>query len=510
MQPSQRHAPKKILPESAEIGSITKATGHDGDHLSFSLNEGSHRIEARTVDFLGRPGPAIAYEFTIEPPWFRTPLAFLGYVLAFAASLLAAAQWRTGRIRRHNAQSEQLVNRHTEELARADATLELQAEPSLLDATLVGDPDRIRHILVNYLANALKFGGNAPVQVAVRNENGTLMFSVIDHGPGIPPEEQNRLFVRFSRGSLAYRDGIPGTGLGLAACEAYAEAMGGRVSVQSEPGQGATFSLHLPMEPATAGAPAPVPTSPNLMVGKYALVVDDQDFNRFVLTELLGRMGATARQASSIDEARSIFCERAPDIVFVDFDLTGATGADFALWIRREAPAARDVPVVATTAFEVDEVRRRCEEAGMDGFVHKPVTAPRLAEAVARIEVVRGGGRPSVQGPEAPEAAVTYRFLDILAGGDSAPRTEIERSTRREVLLEALAAHRALQRHHHAETAHHAHRLVSAALILDQRPPVAAGRELQRLAKDGDLPRARTAAAFLRRLLREARRKPPR
>ena len=573
-----------------------------GSRTITDLNEGTHTLEARTVSFLGDPGPVIRYTFTIAPPWFRTPLAYLGYVFAFGGSLYGAAQWRTRRIRRQNVQLEQLVNRRTEELAQAvsarsaflanmgheirnplngvvglvdtlrsrelaaeqkgivdrigtcadqlisviddvleyaridagrialrnrvfvvrepveaaidilraarpDAEIELQGAPTDLDPSVVGDPDRIRHILVNYVSNALKFGGGTPVQVGVRRDGPLLVFSVTDHGPGITPEEQARLFVRFSRGSQAYRHGIPGTGLGLAACKAYAEAMGGDVSVESEPGRGATFYLRLPFQPATADTSRVVAHAPDLMVGKRALVVDDQDFNRFVLTDLLGRMGASTDQAANIDEARAAFRARTPDIVFVDFDLAGATGADLAAWIRHEAPAGRDVPVVATTAFEVDEVRRRCEEAGMDGFLPKPVTAQRLAEVVGRIESIRSGGAAPATASLGEDAPAPSSFLDILAGGDPDKRREIERSTWREVLVEALTAHRALRRGDAALIARHAHRLVSAALILSERELVAAARELNAVAKADDLSAAQHSAARLRQLIRKARRR---
>lgn len=564
------------------------------------LDEGTYTLEARAVGFLGNPGPVVRYTFTITPPWFRTPIAYLAYVLAFGGSLFGATQWRTRRIRWQKAQLEQLVNRRTEELAQAvsarsaflanmgheirnplngvvglvdalrsrvlapeqkgivdrigtcadqlisviddvleyaridagrialrnraftvrepvegaidilraarpEAVIELDGGPDALDPQIMGDPDRIRHILVNYLSNALKFGDGTPVRVTVRRDGPLLVFTVTDHGPGIAPEEQARLFARFSRGSAAYRHGIPGTGLGLAACKAYAEAMGGDVSVESEPGQGATFFLRIPFRPATGDTAVAAASSPDLMVGKRALVVDDQDFNRFVLTELLGRMGATTVEASNIEEARARFAAHPPDIVFVDFDLAGATGADLAIWIRQEAPAGRDVPVIATTAFEVDEVRRRCEEAGMDGFLAKPVTAQRLADVVARIEMIRSGG-PAPAAPTAEVPAMPSSFLDILAGGDSAKRREIERSTWREVLTEALSACRALRRDDGILAARHAHRLVSAALILSERDLIATARELNALAKAGDLAAAHLCAARLRHHIRSARR----
>jgi CheY-like chemotaxis protein len=281
--------------------------------------------------------------------------------------------------------------------------------------------------------------------------------------------------------------------------------MHGDVSVESEPDQGATFFLRLPFIPASAAAESPA-SSPTVLVGRHALVVDDQDFNRLVLCDLLGRMGASAMQAASIEEARTAFRARVPDIVFIDFDLAGATGADLAAWIRQEAPAGRDVPIVATTAFEVDEVRRRCEEAGMDGFLAKPVTSGRLAEVLTRIEAIRSGAATGAAGTRDEGATEGSSFLDILAGGDPDKRHKIEHSTWREILIEALAAHRALRRDDAALAARHAHRLVSAALILGERELVATARELNGLAKAADLPSARLCAQRLRERIRSARR----
>jgi signal transduction histidine kinase len=393
--------------------------------------------------------------------------------------------------------------------AEPDRAIAVEAAAAELVQRVVGDPVRIRQVLVNYLANALKFAPLSPVTVGVEKRGDSFVFSVADQGPGIPRDQQARLFIRFSRGTFAHREGIPGTGLGLAACKAYAEAMGGEVWVESEPGHGAAFCLRVPLRAAVDGEMLPAAIVPDIMAGRTALVVDDHEFNRLVLTDLLGRMGATATAVPDVARAREAFAAAVPDVVFVDFDLPGETGADLARWIRAKAPAGRDVPVVATSAFEVEEIRQRCAEAGMDAFIAKPVTAHKVAETMSRIEAIRTGGA----GPEPPAAPASTPglapgagFLDLLSDGDPARRRELEKSAWREVHGEASAALRQTKRGNLAEAGRHAHRLTSAAVMLGLQDIVAVSKKLTGAARAGDGPGAAEAAAALRQALVAAKR----
>ena len=111
---------------------------------------------------------------------------------------------------------------------------------------LIGDPKRIRQILLNFVSNALKFSGRGKVSVTVwcktiGPERAEVIFAISDEGPGIAPEEQKRLFTRFERGAAAQQGRVPGTGLGLALCKGLAEKMGGRIWLESEPGSGSCF-----------------------------------------------------------------------------------------------------------------------------------------------------------------------------------------------------------------------------------------------------------------------------
>jgi signal transduction histidine kinase len=382
----------------------------------------------------------------------------------------------------------------------------IEASPADLARRVVGDPTRIRQVLVNYIANALKFAPTSPVTVVVERRGESDVFSVADRGPGIPRDEQARLFMRFTRGTFAQREGIPGTGLGLAACKAYAEAMGGEVWVESERGQGATFFLRVPLRPAVEGEMLPAVIVPDIMAGRRALVVDDHEFNRVVLSDLLAHMGAAPSAVADAAKARETLAAGGFDVVFADFDLPGETGADLARWIRAEAPAGRDVPIVATSAFEVDEIRKRCFDAGMDAFVAKPVTRHKVAEAMSRIETIRTGGAGLEPAPGAAQPAPGAGFLDLLSDGDPVRRKELEKAAWREVLAEAASALRLARRGKLPETGRHAHKLTSAALMLALSEVVAVSRELTGAARAGDGPAVAKAAAALRRAVFEARR----
>ncbi|WP_404423696.1 ATP-binding protein [Nibricoccus sp. IMCC34717] len=353
--------------------------------------------------------------------------------------------------------------------------IHIEVPENLKHLVRVGAPDRIRQVLVNYLSNALKFSEGTPVTVSLVAQGGDqFIYAVRDEGPGIPLAEQSQLFHRFSRTSAARRSDIPGTGLGLAACKGYAEVMGGEVWLSSKPGEGATFYLRVPLRKADEVETPATVVNTEALRNLRVLVVDDHELNRSLFIDTLGRLGAQARSAASVSEARQLFLEHKPDIVFVDFDLGGSSGADFVTWIRHEAPWGRDVPAVATTAFAIDEVRRKCEDAGMDGFISKPVTPWKISETVARIERTRGGGIV-----EAREDQEGHSFIQLLSSGDAAQQADLLRRVCAELRREtaAILAHARVSRW--AESSGAAHRMISIAVLLGEPATTAAAKALQ-------------------------------
>jgi signal transduction histidine kinase/CheY-like chemotaxis protein/ligand-binding sensor domain-containing protein/HPt (histidine-containing phosphotransfer) domain-containing protein len=306
---------------------------------------------------------------------------------------------------------------------------------------LVGDARRLRQVLLNLVTNGLKYAGRGTIEVTAwsrpaGNDTVELTFAVSDEGPGIPPEEQARVFTKFERGAAARQARIPGTGMGLAVCRTLAERMGGRVWVESTPGAGATFYLCVPLPVATE---PPAPGTPLdhalLAVRKPALVVDDEDYNRVALGALLGQLGfevTTARDAAGA--LALVGAGRSFAAIFLDYDLPGLTGPELARRLRAEHARHGDQPVIlASTAYTTVEKRRECLAAGMDGFVGKPVTADKIRQAL-------GGALASRRPPGASHLAPPAEEPAEPAGADPLANLRVLAATRRRPLAEEFTA----------------------------------------------------------------------
>lgn len=264
--------------------------------------------------------------------------------------------------------------------------VEIAVSPAV-PAHLIGDPKRVRQILLNFVSNALKFSGRGQVSVTVWCKTPgpaatEVIFAVSDEGPGISPEEQQRLFTRFERGAAAQQGRVPGTGLGLALCKGLAEKMGGRIWLESEPGRGSCFSFSAPFAIAEVVAP-PALVAPAPVRTKAALVVDDQEYNRIVLADLLESLGFIVHTAGDGTAALALAGRQDFDAVFLDYNLPGLSGVEVARGIRTLPNKSARSVVLATTAFSTPEKRQQCLDAGMNGFIGKPVTMERLRKALA-------------------------------------------------------------------------------------------------------------------------------
>ncbi len=268
---------------------------------------------------------------------------------------------------------------------------------------LHGDPRRIRQILLNFVSNALKFSGRGQVSVTVwckptgTPERTEVVFAISDDGPGISPEEQKKLFNRFERGAAARQGRVPGTGLGLALCKGFAEKMGGKIWLESEVGKGSCFYFSAPFlvapDPDDVDPPPPPDDTP---AGKKALVVDDQEYNRIVLSDLLARLGYTATSAADGTTALQLAEKEIFALVFLDYDLPGMSGLDVARGIRALPTATAAAHILATTAFTTPEKQAQCLAAGMNAFLGKPVTLERLRKALAGTEPPPAAPLPAV------------------------------------------------------------------------------------------------------------------
>ena len=347
---------------------------------------------------------------------------------------------------------------------------------------LLGDPRRIRQILLNFVSNALKFSGRGKVEVTVwcqpvsgRPDYTEVIFAVADEGPGISAEEQQRLFKRFERGAAARGGRVAGTGLGLALCKGYAEKMGGRIWLESEPGRGSCFYFSAPF----AHAPEPVesvretaaaPAGP----ARRALVVDDQEYNRIVLADLLARFGYAADTAGDGTAALGLVAHQEFDLIFLDYDLPGLTGLDVARSIRAGSSASRRATIFATTAFSTPEKQRECREAGMDAFLGKPVTLERLRKALAAAGRVAADTPPPA--PPAPVPADGLANLRLLATKKQVRFEDELALYLSELQVETEQLEQAVQERRTADAAHYAHRLCGRFSFIYER-------ELEQLAR---------------------------
>jgi PAS domain S-box-containing protein len=284
-------------------------------------------------------------------------------------------------------------------------------QPDVPDA-LIGDPGRLRQILINLIGNSLKFTshGEVIVRVAVESESNEavmLHFSVSDTGIGITPEKQSLVFEAFSQadGSMTRRYG--GTGLGLTISSKLVAMMGGRIWVESQLGQGSTFHFtagfvvrkDTEREPAAnanrPGLPLAVvegnETSPRYNV----LLAEDNLVNQRLAVRLLEKQGHTVVVASNGIQALSALDNQSFDIVLMDVQMPEMNGYEATAAIReKERASGGHMPIVAMTAHTMTGDRELCLRNGMDGYVAKPIKTSDLFDAM---HLAVGLCRPSVR-----------------------------------------------------------------------------------------------------------------
>jgi PAS domain S-box-containing protein len=263
-----------------------------------------------------------------------------------------------------------------------DLALELDFEGP--NAALV-DPDRVRQILLNYLGNAVKFTARGGVRLNVRHDadSGRMRAEVIDTGPGLTAEQAERLFLRFSQvdGGLARAHG--GTGLGLAICKGLAELMGGRVGVDSRPGEGSRFWFEIDAPAAEISVEDGRETRVDL-AGARVLIVDDSAANREIARLILQSAGAQTTEADDGLSGASA-ADAAPfDAVLMDLRMPGMNGRDALLAIRRPGALNEATPVAAFSA-DAATSRDALFRAGFDDVVGKPLDPETLLAVVARM-----------------------------------------------------------------------------------------------------------------------------
>jgi signal transduction histidine kinase/CheY-like chemotaxis protein/HPt (histidine-containing phosphotransfer) domain-containing protein len=267
---------------------------------------------------------------------------------------------------------------------------------------LLGDPGRLRQVIVNLVGNAIKFTHQGRISVSVTTEWRStkqvwLHFSVTDTGPGIPNNKQKKIFEAFTQadGSTTRKHG--GTGLGLTISSQLVEMMGGRMEVQSEEGKGSTFTFTAGFGLAENEADAILSksnVSPEIHEAASTngnslriLLAEDNLVNQKVVVHMLGKRGHRIVVAGTGLEALSKLKEQSFDLVFMDIQMPAMDGFEATAAIRRqEKETGEHLPIIAMTAHAMKGDRERCLEAGMDEYVGKPIRPQEIFDILERMK----------------------------------------------------------------------------------------------------------------------------
>jgi len=268
-----------------------------------------------------------------------------------------------------------------------------EVQPDVSEA-LLGDPGRIRQILINLIGNAIKFTEHGEISVTVEEQSqgpGTtcLRFAVKDTGVGVPTEKQGMIFEAFSQadGSMARKYG--GTGLGLTICVRLVEMMGGRIWLESKPGEGSTFFFTIQLGVQNSRSARPAPLQPEQLRDLQTLIVDDNFTNRRLLHSMLSRWGM---RPTAVDGGRAALqaLETAKSaghpfpLILLDGKMPEMDGFTVAEHIRKDPDTVRATIIMLTSAGHLGDAAR-CRELGISAYLVKPVRQRDLFDAMCNV-----------------------------------------------------------------------------------------------------------------------------
>jgi PAS domain S-box-containing protein len=299
--------------------------------------------------------------------------------------------------------------------------LSLQSDFSAdLPDVAIGDPGRLRQILMNLVGNALKFTNRGEIMVRVtRLHQDTLQFSVSDTGIGICAEKQKNIFEAFVQADTSSTRQYGGTGLGLAIVSQLVALMQGRIWLESKPGDGSTFyftarfdlAIAAPTKDETRSREECITAAP--MAKLHILIADDNLVNLRLARSLLVKQGHSAVAVGSGREALAALEQQNFDLVLMDVQMPDMDGFETTKAIRaQERISKRHLPIVAMTAHAMIGDRERCLAVGMDSYVTKPVDATKLFTAIADALPKDSASNPS-QSEGTPPLAQTPQTIDL-------------------------------------------------------------------------------------------------
>jgi PAS domain S-box-containing protein len=287
--------------------------------------------------------------------------------------------------------------------------------------TLMGDPGRIRQVLMNLVSNAVKFTDAGAVIIRAHcleryDGMASVIWEIRDSGIGIPKEKLGRLFDEFSQADNSITRRYGGTGLGLSISRRIVEQMGGQIEVESQVGLGSVFRFRLTLQVATVSVASPQERRDHAealratlrQLGRPArlLLAEDNPTNQFVMVQLLRNFDVTVDVAADGGAALAAVSAKAYDVVFMDMRMPKMDGLEATRAIRRLGGPAATMPIIALTANAFADDVKACLGAGMTYFVAKPVARDLLFQALEN--ALSGAGEMAAPvRPSAPPAQPT-------------------------------------------------------------------------------------------------------
>ncbi len=258
---------------------------------------------------------------------------------------------------------------------------------------LYGDPVRLKQVLINLINNAIKFTDHGEIitSVSVKSNDDNvlvLLFKVIDQGIGLTIEQQNSIFDEYSQADASTNRTHGGTGLGLSICQKISKIMGGEIGVTSVPESGSIFWFTAVFSEQPANSVAdnvdPKTNIPPIDYGpqkRLALIAEDNDVNQMIISSYLQKHGINSHIANNGEIAVTKMLTGHYDIIFMDCQMPVLDGYQATLMIRNQEESSDDIkiPIIAMTGNALSGDREKCLDAGMDGYLSKPINKTELA-----------------------------------------------------------------------------------------------------------------------------------
>ena len=257
---------------------------------------------------------------------------------------------------------------------------------------LVGDPNRLRQILMNLVGNALKFTHEGFVRINIsttpeKDNQHNITIAVEDSGIGISELQKEKIFKKFSQADGSVSRKFGGTGLGLAISKRLSVLMGGDIQLDSKENIGSTFSVTISLEETTEKFLHPSAEMKNLKrsYNRTVLLVDDNKLNQKVATKVINKLGITVDLANNGEEALEMVGKKEYDLIFMDLQMPIMDGFTATQKIRASTEEYARTPIIAMTANAVEEDRKKCLDMGMNAFVTKPLVIKKIISELDNI-----------------------------------------------------------------------------------------------------------------------------